>query len=497
MKTRSAFWALKACSAFGALKAHSAFGVFALLAGCTVGPKFDRPDAQAPAQWWHQQGTTYGGSVDADWWNSFRDPELSSLVGRLARQNLDLQIAAERVEQGRAQRDVARSRGLPNLDANANYLRVRTSEPVIATLFTPAPNAPLQFDFWNPELSASWEVDLFGRVRREVEAQRANTEAAIEARHAVALMAVSDLAEDYMQLRGTQAMIGIAEANLADATHNAALVHNQFVNGTGTTLDIANAEAQRDTIAASLPSLRTTASRLIDAIGLLLAEPPGALDAELTAPSAQPPRPPEVPIGLPGELARRRPDIRQAEAQLHAATAETGVAVADFYPDIRLTGQIGTEALQFPQSFNLISGYYMVGPSIDLPLFEGGRLRATLRLRRSQQREAALNYHRTVLQAWQDVDTALTAYDQARHRRDSIASAVTQNRVALAASRQRYAQGVIDFLNVLSAQSALLQDQSQLADSDMQLDTDLVALYRALGGGWQVADEGPATDLRK
>ncbi len=465
----------------------------AVLAGCTVGPDFHRPAGYAPTQWWRPapdrvgSAPTFGGAVDAAWWTRFGDPELSSLVDRLARQNLDLQAAAERVEQGRAQRRIAASRGLPNLDANSLYNRVRTAPPLLEALVVPAPGAPTQFDFYENDLSSSWEIDLFGRVRREVEAQRANTEAAIEARHAIALMAISDLAQDYMQLRGTQATEAITRASLADADRDVLLVRDQFAQGTGTTLDLANARSQRAAIAANLPTLRAAEASLVNAMGYLLGEPPGALQGEL-GPAEQPLVPPEVPIGLPGELARRRPDVREAEARLHAATAETGVAVADFYPDVRLTGQIGTQALQFPQVFNLISGYYMVGPTVDVPIFEGGRLRATLHLRRSQQREAAITYRSTVLQAWQDVDNALTAYVEAQRRRDSVAEAVTQSGLALEAARQRYRQGAIDFLNVLAAQNAVLQNQSTLANSNTQIETDLVALYRALGGGWEIAD---------
>ena len=465
-----------------------------LLAGCTVGPDYHRPDAHAPSAWWGgaprqaPSTPTIGGVIDVAWWKRFADPELSSLVERLARQNLDLQVAAERVEQGREQRRIAASQGLPTLDANGVYDRIRLAPQVLSTFAVPNPNAPQAFDLWQPNLSSAWEVDLFGRVRRAVEAQRANTAAAIEARHAIALTAIADLAQDYMQLRGTQAVEAITRANLADADRDAALVRDQFANGVGTTLDIANAQAQRDTIAANLPSLDATVAALTNAIGLLLSEPPRARAAELAATVRQPPVPPTVPIGLPSELARRRPDVREAEAQLHEATAQTGVAVADFYPDLRLSGQIGTQALQFPQAFNLFSGYYLVGPTFDVPLFEGGRLRATLRLRRSQQRQAAISYRNTVLQAWTDVDNALTAYEEAQRRQGDIAGAVKQNELALAAARQRYHEGVIDFLNVLAAQSALLQNQSTLAESVMQVETDLVALYRALGGGWEAAD---------
>ncbi len=470
----------------------AAVAASAWLGGCTVGPAYRPPASHAPTQWWGGSSgndVTYGGTVNATWWSAFDDPELSSLVDRLARQNLDLREAAERIRQSRAQTGIAASQGLPSLDANDQYTRVRLNPKILGALVVPQPTAPVAFDLFQDDLSAAWEIDLFGRVRRAVEASRADTAAMIEARHATALMAISSLAQDYMQLRGVQTMRLIDQRNLDDAERNASLVRNQFNNGVGTTLDIANAEAQQSTIAASLPPLRADEVRLIDAIGALLAEPPRALEAELDRPAAQPPVPPSVPIGLPSELARRRPDVRRAEALLHAATAQTGVAVANFYPDVRLSGELGTQALQFPQAFNLFSGFYLVGPTIDLPIFEGGRLRATLRLRRSQQREAALNYRNTVLQAWQDIDTALSAYTEAKRRRDDIADAVRHDRVALVAARQRYRDGAVDFLNVLAAQSALLQNQSALASSQTQIETDLVDLYRALGGGWQIADQ--------
>ncbi len=468
--------------------------VSTVLGGCTVGPDFHRPDAHAPASWWGTapadipSAPTFGGTIDTSWWNEFKDPELSSLETRLARQNLDLQEAAERIEQGRQQRRIAASRGLPNLDGDGTYQRITTPPKLLETLIVPAPNAPVSFDLFQDNVSVAWDVDLFGRVRRAVEARRADTEAVIEARHAVALAAIADLAQDYMQLRGVQSMLLIAQDNLADADRNVRLIRNQFSNGVSTTLDIANAEVQRDTIAANLPPLRANIAALINAVGFLLAEPPRTLERELSSLRAQPPVPPTVPLGIPSDLARRRPDIREAESKLHEATAETGVAVADFYPDLRISGQAGTEALQFPQVFNLASGYTMIGPTLDVPLFEGGRLRATLRLRKSQQREAALNYRNTVLQAWQDVDNALTAYEEAQHRRQQLSAAYGQSQLALAAARQRYRQGVVDFLNVLAAQSALLQNQNGLANANVEVETDLVALYRALGGGWDVAD---------
>jgi NodT family efflux transporter outer membrane factor (OMF) lipoprotein len=195
--------------------------------------------------------------------------------------------------------------------------------------------------------------------------------------------------------------------------------------------------------------------------------------------------PPRVPIGVPSELARRRPDIREAEAQLHAATASIGVAVADFYPKITLDGSIGVQALQFKDVGNWASRQYGLGPTITLPIFAGGRLRATVELRKMEQQEAALSYQQTVLQAWHDVDNALTSYAEEQHRRDALMVAVAQNKIAVSLAQQRYTQGVADFLNVLDAQRALLAAELQLAESTTTVSENLVQLYKALGGGWE------------
>ena len=266
------------------------------------------------------------------------------------------------------------------------------------------------------------------------------------------------------------------------------LVGKQFASGASNTLQIAQAQAQQATIAETLSPLRTREASLINAIGLLLALPPRALADELRAPASQPSVPPLVPVGLAGDLVRRRPDIREAEARLHAATAQTGVAVADFFPQVSLNGAFGTQSLSTSNLFDWSSRMFMGGPSITVPLFEGGRLKGQLDLRKAEQREAALAYRQTVLQAWHDVDNALTAYAETQHRRGEILFNLNSNRTALAAAEERYAQGTVDFLNVISAQEAVLQSQDNLVQVDAELDGDLVALYRALGGGWSAVD---------
>jgi len=355
-------------------------------------------------------------------------------------------------------------------------------------LFVLLPGASVEYALFRDGLTSSWELDLFGRVRRAVEAADASTLAAVENRHGVALAAVAELAQSYMLLRGTQDRLGIAKRNLRLAEENVELVNARFRNGVATTLDMAQARAQQATIAATVPPLRAREAELINAIGLLLGEAPRALDAELRRSRIIPRVPRKVPVGLPGTIVRRRPDVRAAEARLHEATAQTGVAVANFYPDVTLNGSASVESFHLSNLFTPNSTVFAVGPSISIPIFEGGQLRGTLALRESQQREAAVFFQETVLRAWKEVDDALTDYREAQRRRIEIGRSVTENQSALQAARQRYSEGATNFLDVTATQALLLQSENDLSDSDTQIATDLVNLYRALGGGWQIAD---------
>jgi NodT family efflux transporter outer membrane factor (OMF) lipoprotein len=463
------------------------------LTGCTVGPDFQSPEIrEAPRRSALDGGSvpsrTVEGAVDTTWWKSFRDSQLSSLVERLVAQNLDLQTAAERVVQGVAQRQVAASQGLPHIEGQSLTTYNRQSPNGPLSLLTPAPGAPLEYALFRDGFTSSWQLDLFGRVRRAVEAADANTLAAVENRHGVALAAVAELAQSYMLLRGTQNRLGIAKRNLRLAEENVELADTRFRNGVATTLDLAQARAQQATIAATLPPLRTREAALINAIGLLLGDAPRALETELHRSRILPRVPRKVPVGLPGTLVRRRPDVREAEAKLHEATAQTGVAVASFYPDVTLNGAANVESLHLSNLFSPTSGAFAAGPSISIPIFEGGQLRGSLALRESRQREAAIFFQKTVLGAWKEVDDAITAYREAQRRRADVDRSVTENRAALQTARQRYSEGAIDFLNVIATQAQLLQSENDLADSDTEIATDLVNLYRALGGGWEVAD---------
>jgi NodT family efflux transporter outer membrane factor (OMF) lipoprotein len=483
-----------------------------MLSGCTLGPDFKRPDWASPASWFAgpkeavkpARSTPAAEPIDAAWWSLFKDPILTGLEKRVAAENLDVKTAAIRMSESRAQLGVARAALFPTLNGNASYTRELASENGVFGLIPTAAGANgangatgnstggiqgtglKPFDLYQGGFDSTWEVDLWGGVRRSVESASATSDAAKETERSVLLSSLAEVARDYMQLRGTQAQLSIARENVRTARQSLNLTQQRAAGGVTTDLDVANASAQLRTTLAQIPTLEQQEAQTINALSLLLGQPPNALRAELVTAKSIPPVPPRVPVGLPSELARRRPDIRQAEAQLHAATADIGVAEANFYPSLSLTGSFGLQSLQFKNAFNLNSKQYALGPGLTIPIFEGGQLRSTLQLRKAQQQEAAVNFQKTVLQAWHDVDNALTAYQAEQTRRDELVGAVAENRRALGLAQSRYQQGVADFLTVLVAQTNLLAAEQQLASSTTTVSSNLVALYKALGGGWEI-----------
>jgi NodT family efflux transporter outer membrane factor (OMF) lipoprotein len=481
-----------------------------LLCGCTMGPDFKRPDASAPDTW---TGTSVKPAasmpvaepMDPDWWRLFHDNELTTLEEHVATENLDVRVATIRLAESRAQLGVAQADAYPNLEANGSYQRVKASNngqfsglAPTATSSSSAANGAAgnstggvsgstipALDIYQYGFDSTWELDLWGKVRRSVEAADANVTTNEETRRDTLLTSLAEVARDYVQLRGTQVRLQIARDNLKTAQQSQELTRERAAGGVTTDLDVANASAQVATFAAEIPPLEQQERQFINALSLLLGQPPQALRDELVMARPVPPVPPRIPVGLPSELARRRPDIRQAEAQLHAATATIGVAEANFYPSFTLGGSVGLQGLQLAQLFDLSSLMYALGPSINIPIFEGGRLKSTLELRQQQQKEAAVVYQRTVLNAWHEIDNSMTAYQAEQHRRDQLAEAVAQNERAVSLAQTRYEQGVADFLQVLDAQRSLFVTQQALAESTTTIDTDLVAIYKALGGGWE------------
>ena len=490
-------------------------GAVLLLGACTtVGPDWRGPSPAVPTPATFPPGEgapapsrTAASAIDPSWWDIYGDPELSALQRRVMASNLDLAEATARLLGSRAERRIVAADRYPSSDANASYARERASPngvlgflgtsdnpsagavangaPGFGPATLPGSDGAKAFDLWQYGFDASWELDLWGRVRRAVESSDAEVEATADVRRGVLISVLAETARDYLQLRGIQAEIAVTQQNLDIADHSLALTRLRFANGATTNLDVANAEAEVSSIRASLPGLRRRKAELVNALSYMVGSQPRTLQAELEQPRPIPPVPPEVPVGLPSELAERRPDIREAEARLHEATADVGVAVADFYPRITLSGSLDIQALQFSNLGTWQSRQYGIGPAVSLPLFEGGRLRGQLQLRKAEQKQAAIVYQRTVLQAWREVDDALTAYTAVQLRRAQLAEAVRHNQDALTPAQTQYAEGAADFLNVLTVQKQLLDTQRELIQSTADTDVALAGLYKALGGGWQ------------
>jgi multidrug efflux system outer membrane protein len=514
------------------LKTVSA-SVSLLAAACTVGPDFKAPADPAVSEWKDPAARLpfVAATTDPDpkWWSSFNDPTLDDLIGKAIASNLDVQQAVLRVVESRQGIAAARSAGLPSLNAAGGYKRellgtqgLLESQGVyedlnnLANRFQPldsqAPglsqgvgNGARQIlnrvtepvNQYQYGLDASWELDLFGKARRSVEQARARTQAQSEAANDALILLESEVTQSYIALRGAQALAASQQQNIDDATQVVDLTERRQRAGLTTDLDVQQARTQLDDTRRQAPAYQKQVQQAMNALSVLTGQNPGALDESLSKVESLPNIPTVVGVGVPSTLARRRPDIRKAEATLHAATAGVGVAVASFYPDISLTGSFGIRAIDASYLTNWASKFYSFGPSISVPIFQGGRLNANLRLARAQTEEAALHYRGTVLNALREVEDALVAYRTDQLARDQLANTVQSAELTLSLAQSQYTNGLAAFIQVLDSQRTVRSRRQELVQADMRLVNDIVALYRALGGGWEVtaADvHAPAVD---
>lgn len=303
------------------------------------------------------------------------------------------------------------------------------------------------------------------------------------------------MATDYVTVRGSQRRIEIARENIAVQRQTVELTQGQFEAGLGTSLQVAQAQAVLASTEAQIPPLETSVRQSIHALGVLLGSPPETLLEELSPAGPIPPTPPEVPIGLPSDLLRRRPDVRRAERQLAAATAQIGVATADLFPSFSLTGTLGYESTKGSNLFSSGNRYWTAGPSVSWPVFDAGKVRANIRVQTALQEQALATYESTVLTALEDAENAIVAYGNSRTARAALTRAVEANRQAVQMSRDLYQKGLVGFLNVLQSESSLYQSEDLLIQNEQQIATSLVALFKALGGGWETlaSVEAPET----
>lgn len=459
-----------------------------MLIGCMVGPNFQPPETPVSSHW---TGPTPGPAAQpaalvdkelARWWTVFNDPALTSLVNRAVQSNLDLMLAEARIRQARAARGIAASGLGPTVDTSASYSRSRS--PGINGGTTGNDTGGTIANRYQAGFDAGWEVDIFGGVRRNVEAADADLQASIEAHRDVLVTMTAEVARNYIDLRAFQQRIDIARKNLKAQKHSAELTRQRFQGGFVSGLDVANANAQVAATASVIPLLESSARQTIYSLSVLLGMEPAALLRELSPVSAIPATPPSVPVGVPSDLLRRRPDIRTAEAGIHAATARIGVATADLFPRFTLSASIGLLASGFGSWFDASSGFWSFGPLGTWPVFTSGRIRSNIELQKAFQEQDMIAYRQTVLAALQEVENVLIASAKEQEHRDALVEAVTANRKAVDLATQLYTMGQTDFLNVLDAQRSLYASEDALVQSTGIVSTNLVALFKALGGGW-------------
>ncbi|MFZ5448174.1 MAG: efflux transporter outer membrane subunit [Thermodesulfobacteriota bacterium] len=467
-----------------------------LLNGCAVGPDYRPPETKVPSSWDGQNviipaqpsKATNQPVTLVEWWQAFKDPSLASLVEMAIRANLDVRLAEARIRQARASLGVAGAPLWPQLNSSVLYERSQGSSETVTGGGAALATVGGLRELFQVGLDASWELDIFGGTRRNIEAAGADLRAAVEDRRDVLVTLVGEVGTNYISLRGTQQQLAIARQNLEAQRHTAEITRKRFEAGFVGALDVANADAQVATTQSQIPVLESTARATIYNLGVLLGREPAALERDLAKQAPIPPTPLEVPVGLPSELLRRRPDIRRAEAQIHAATARIGVATADLFPKFSLTGSFGFSSNDLTKLGNLSnSKFWSLGPTVTWPIFAGGRIRYNIEVQDALAEQALLTYQKTVLTALKDVETALVAYAKEQERRNSLSEAVVKNRKAVEVAMKLYVAGKTDFLNVLNAQRSLYTTEDALAQSTRTVDTNLVALYKALGGGWEKA----------
>jgi len=461
--------------------------IVAILAGCAVGPDYHRVDMQAPAGWSSplQDGVT-GGNVQLTWWASFHDAELNSLIRRAAQSNLDLRVAEARLRQARALRAGSVADFGPTVDASVSALRQLQSknQPLIGSLPLP-PSFSFEYKVYQAGFDAAWEIDVFGGKRRALEAADAELQATAETRNDVLVSVLAEVARDYVELRGTQQRLDITRNDLAVQQEAVELTEARLRGGVATDLELQREAALLASVKANVPPLETAVRVAMYSLAALLGRQPDELVAELAVTAAVPPTPPEVPIGLPSDLLRRRPDVRNAEAQLAAETARIGVAKSNWFPKFSLTGDFGSESVSTGNWFASSSRFWSFGPSFQWRLFDFGRVRAEVNAQTAVQEASLAAYQKAAVTALREAESAVVAYAQEQNRHRALADAVVDDRRSLELAASLYANGRVNYLDVLDVRRTLYQAEDLLAQSDQAVSIDLIALYKALGGGWE------------
>jgi outer membrane protein, multidrug efflux system len=483
----------------GVRPAHAAPGAIltVLLAGCTVGPDYRGTHPAMPDHFVEQPAPAASTSPqivsDDRWWMHFNDPVLNSLEEEALRSAPDLAVAEARIVQARAMRGIAGAAQFPNATAGSEYQRTHGSANVPIGVPPGGLGQGMDSNLWQAGFDASWEIDIFGGVRRGVESANASYEAAVEDRNDAILTLEAEVARNYIEVRSAQRRLDVAREHLDYQRDTLGLTQSLLDAGLASSLDVLRARAEVSDTEAALSTFEVDQRAAAYRIGALIGRTPEALVAELMKVQAIPTAKLDMSIGLPSDLLLRRPDVRAAERRIAAANARIGVAKSDLFPHLSLTGSAGLESLDASGFLNGASHYFSFGPGLSWLIFDAGKVRFRMLAERGRTDEAAAVYQRTVLGALTDVETALVSYAQVSVQREKLAAETSAEVDAVKVATELYKQGVVDFLSVLDLERALLaaDDRLSLADRDTAL--ALVALSKALGGGWQARVSDPAS----
>ena len=452
-----------------------------LLSGCfAVGPDYVQVKPDAPKNWHTPLEGGLAGSPLApetlsQWWKVLNDPELESLERRAVQGNLELRQARARIREARALRGISKAGLFPVIDAGGSLTDYRSSE-----------NNGLGHEdrLYAVGFDAGWELDVFGGTRRAIEAAQAEIESSREGLHDVLVSLLAEVALNYVEARTYQARLAAMNGNIAvqQKTYelNFSLYHAGLIDELALKQSLYNVEHSRSRI----PSLQTGLEAAKNRLAVLLGKKPGEVHPELAEKKSIPTIPPVLAVGIPAETLRHRPDIRQAERRLAAATARIGVATADLYPKFRLSGTIGLESISSGSLWEWASRSWNFGPGVSWNIFDAGAIRRNIEVQNARQEQALITYEATVLQAQEEVENALTAYAKEQQRRESLAKAAAAAKQAVRLAEDQYQAGLVDFNNVLVSQLSLLSVQDELAQSSGVVTANLIRLYKALGGGW-------------
>lgn len=456
-----------------------------ITAGCTVGPNHQPIKTNVPQAWVGAVPSDKPESGLANWWTVFDDPVLVILVERAIQENLDLKLAEARIRQARAARGVAVAGFGPTVNSGASYQQSLSSQgrPGLRTDSGGGGDGVI-YSQYQAGFDAAWEIDIFGGTRRNVEAANAEIQAAIEARRGVLVTLAAETAINYIDLRTFQQRILIAQNHMKAQQKSAELTRRRFQSGFVSGLDTANADAQAATTAAGIPLLEASARQSIYNLSLLIGQVPGNLITELSEPSFISASLPSVPVGVPSDILRQRPDILRAEAQARAATARIGVAKAELYPRFTISGSAGFQNKDFNSWLDWVNRFWSFGPSVNWQVFNTGRTLSNIELRKALQEQSFIEYQQTVLNALREVENALISSSKEQERRNALSDAATANQKAVRLATQLYIQGQTDFLNVLQAQRSLYSSEDALVQNTRTMSTSLISLYKAVGGGW-------------